>query len=154
MNSNNYMVYHSSNSWRNRIAIHFSQYIVLLQKCGCHISLLQHTCLALWNNNAIKAVCLKGTGLTSDTHNWSMQFWLEVLQCFPYTASLLWLFSACLQIDCMQQLTYSAGVSLEWGSFVLVQSKLICSSINWEREYKRGISACYILVLSNNDKEF
>lgn len=54
----------------------------------------------------------------------------------------------------MHQLTYSASGSLEWGSFVLVQSMLICTGISWEREYKQGHFACYLLLFSNNNKEF
>lgn len=54
----------------------------------------------------------------------------------------------------MHQLTYSASGSLEWGSFVLVQSRLICSGISWEGEYKQGRFACYLLLFSNITKNF
>lgn len=46
----------------------------------------------------------------------------------------------------MDRVTYSASGSLEWGSFVLVQSVLICSGISWEKECKQELFACYLLL--------
>lgn len=53
----------------------------------------------------------------------------------------------------MHQLTYSRSVILEWGSFILLQSVLICSGISWEMEYKQGCFTFCLLFFSNNNKE-